>query len=66
MDPYAEGVELASPGYAGCAGVPWVWHQYQSSTLKGLHFARRESFQDEFRRLLKKYEVAYDERYLWD
>lgn len=27
---------------------------------------RRESFQDEFRRLLKKYEVEYDERYVWD
>ena len=27
---------------------------------------RRETFQDEFRRLLKKYNVAYDERYVWD
>jgi len=27
---------------------------------------RTESFQDEFRRLLAKYEVAYDERYVWD
>ena len=27
---------------------------------------RRESFQDEYRRLLKKYEVEYDERYVWD
>ena len=27
---------------------------------------RRESFQDEFRRLLKKYGVEYDERYVWD
>src|SRR5262249_3586766 len=27
---------------------------------------RRESFQDEFRRLLKKYEIEYDERYVWD
>ena len=27
---------------------------------------RKESFQDEFRRLLKKYGVAYDERYVWD
>ena len=25
-----------------------------------------EAFQDEFRRLLKKYGVAYDERYVWD
>ena len=27
---------------------------------------RRQSFQDEFRRLLKKYNVEYDERYVWD
>jgi putative transposase len=27
---------------------------------------RRESFQDEFRRLLKKYDVEYDERYVWN
>jgi REP element-mobilizing transposase RayT len=27
---------------------------------------RKESFQDEFRRLLKLYEVEYDERYVWD
>jgi REP element-mobilizing transposase RayT len=27
---------------------------------------RQESFQDELRRLLKKYSVEYDERYVWD
>ncbi|REJ96069.1 MAG: IS200/IS605 family transposase [Planctomycetota bacterium] len=27
---------------------------------------RRETFQDEFRRLLRKYGVEYDERYVWD
>ena len=27
---------------------------------------RELSFQDEFRRLLKRYELAYDERYVWD
>ena len=27
---------------------------------------RQESFQDELRRLLGKYRVEYDERYLWD
>jgi REP element-mobilizing transposase RayT len=26
----------------------------------------RVSFQDEFRRLLKKYQIEYDERYVWD
>ncbi len=27
---------------------------------------RRESFQDEFRKLLAKYQVDFDERYVWD
>jgi REP element-mobilizing transposase RayT len=27
---------------------------------------RRTTFQDEFRRFLEKYEVPYDERYVWD
>lgn len=27
---------------------------------------RRESFQDELRRLLQRYEIEYDERYLWE
>lgn len=27
---------------------------------------RRVTFQDEYRRLLEKYEIAYDERYVWD
>jgi hypothetical protein len=27
---------------------------------------RRETFQDEFRRLCKKYGVPIDERYVWD
>ena len=27
---------------------------------------RRITFQEEFRRLLKRYQVSYDERYVWD
>ena len=27
---------------------------------------RKESFKDEFRRLLKEHNVEYDERYVWD
>ena len=27
---------------------------------------RKRSFQDEFRQFLKKYEIAFDERYVWD
>jgi hypothetical protein len=27
---------------------------------------RKVSFQDEFRELLKRYEIEFDERYVWD
>jgi hypothetical protein len=27
---------------------------------------RKMGFQDEFRRLLKKHKIEYDERYVWD
>ena len=27
---------------------------------------RKISFQEEFRRLLQRYEIAFDERYVWD
>jgi len=27
---------------------------------------QKRTFQDEYRALLKKYEVKYDERYVWD
>jgi putative transposase len=27
---------------------------------------RKQSFQDEFRQFLQRYEIAYDERYVWD
>ena len=27
---------------------------------------RKASFQDEFRALLRRYEIAFDERYVWD
>ena len=30
------------------------------------HHHREVSFQDEFRLLLKRYDIAYDERYVWD
>ena len=54
--------------------LPWVRIPPISPTLKGLNhrLARRilrpchMSFQDEFRRLLQRYEVAYDEAYVWD
>lgn len=29
-------------------------------------YHKKRSFQDEFRTILKKYKVAYDEKYIWD
>jgi putative transposase len=35
--------------------------------IRGQHaHHRKESFQDELRRLLRKYDVDFDERYVWD
>ena len=30
------------------------------------HHHRKLTFQDEFRQLLKRYEIEFDERYVWD
>lgn len=30
------------------------------------HHHRKTTFQEEFREFLKRYKVAYDERYVWD
>lgn len=38
--------------------IDYIWAQQQHHTHK--------SFQDEFRQFLHKYEVEYDERYVWD
>ena len=27
---------------------------------------RRETFQDEFRKILRRYQISYDEKYVWD
>ena len=46
------------------------WIKTKSKSLADFRwqngYDRRETFKDEFRRLLQKYEVDYDERYLWD
>jgi hypothetical protein len=46
-----------SPGHVE-AVVAYIAHQEEHH--------RRVSFQEEFRRLLQKYGVEYDERYVWD
>jgi hypothetical protein len=46
-------------------------HAYMGGTLRQYIRNQREhhkrvSFQDEFRAFLRRYEVEYDERYVWD
>jgi putative transposase len=40
--------------------------QVQSYIMRQEQHHRRKTFQDEFRAFLKKYEIEYDERYVWD
>ena len=51
------GAFSVSPGHVGALTV-YIRDQEQHH--------KRESFQDEFRRLCKKYGVPIDERYVWD
>ena len=51
------GAFSVSPGHRD-ATLRYVLNQEQHH--------KKESFQDEFRRILKKYAVTYDERYVWD
>lgn len=40
--------------------------QVRSYIMRQEQHHRRKTFQDEFRVFLKKYEIEYDERYVWD
>lgn len=40
--------------------------QVQKYILNQEEHHRRKTFQDEFRGFLRKYEIEYDERYVWD
>jgi REP element-mobilizing transposase RayT len=40
--------------------------QVQTYILNQEKHHRRKTFQDEFRKFLKAYEIDYDERYVWD
>jgi putative transposase len=40
--------------------------QVRNYILRQEQHHRRKTFQDEFRAFLKKYEIEYDERYVWD
>jgi hypothetical protein len=73
------GVAPVNPGFPTKSGHPGYNRQVITDTPKALHkrgafkhianqelHHRTESFQDEFRRLLRKYAIEYDERYVWD
>lgn len=40
--------------------------QLQNYILRQEQHHQRKTFQDEFRAFLKKYQIEYDERYVWD
>ena len=46
----------------GCSQIPAV-KQYIENQAEH-HY--RKTFQDEYRELLQRYEIEYDERYVWD
>jgi len=63
---------------AGLSGFHWQ-HGYGAFSISPSHrpaleqyiasqreHHRKTTFQEEYRRLLKKYGVSYDERYVWD
>jgi putative transposase len=50
----------------------WAFSVSQSSVARVIRYIdqnehhRRRTFQEEFRAFLKRYQVPYDERYVWD
>jgi REP element-mobilizing transposase RayT len=53
-------------GYGAFSGIPSHVSALVEYIINQEEHHRRESFQDEFRRLCMKYGVAIDERYVWD
>lgn len=43
-------------------------HAYLATLLRsmGSQYHRTQSFQEEYIEFLKRYDIAYDERYVWD
>ena len=53
-------------GYGAFSISPAHVEQLKTYIANQEEHHRRETFQDEFRAFLKRYEIEYDERYLWD
>ncbi len=53
-------------GYGAFSVSPAHVEALQQYITKQAEHHRREDFKEEFRRLLQKYEVEFDEKYIWD
>ncbi len=53
-------------GYGAFSVSPSHAKNLQQYIQNQMEHHKKETFQEEFRRLLKKYGVEYDERYVWD
>ncbi len=53
-------------GYGAFSVSPSHVEDLRACILNQEEHHRKESFQEEFRRLLAKYELEWDERYVWD
>ena len=53
-------------GYGAFSVSPSHVEALQIYIAEQVEHHRKEDFKEEFRRLLKKYGVEYDERYVWD
>jgi hypothetical protein len=61
------GLSYSTPSAYGKCGLVSQSHveQVQRYILNQEMHHRKKTFKDEFRSFLKKYEVDYDERYVW-
>ena len=53
-------------GYGGFSVNPTEINIVKQYILKQEEHHRKRTFQDEYRAILKKYNMKYDERYVWD
>ena len=65
-----KGPELRDFAWQNAYGMFSIGHSQIGSTRKYIagqdEHQRKVSFQDEFRQFLRRYEIAFDERYVWD
>ncbi len=57
---------LLQKGYGAFSVSPSHVEALQNYIADQVEHHRKEDFKEEFRRLLKKYNVEYNEKYVWD